>query len=413
MRPKRTSLDDRTSLESTTAAVAVSESGQAGGAGLWEQEAARQEVILLDVTQIMPNPRQPRTIFDPAKLDELAASIQAHGVIQPVLVRPIALTKWDGHARRYELVAGERRWRASMLVGQTTIPALIRDDAGDHATLLELALIENLQRADLHPLEEGQALGAMRDTLGYSIRRIGERVGRSKGYVENRLKLLDHDAALQQLVSERPDTLMHVGELAKVTDAEARAALLAAVRDGLSYAETHARVRALQNPALPRPASNEGAGQTRHDRQHNQGHAPVSLADLSLRKDRHDRDADGGHGGSVAPAVGMLPPDGPSGAEEREQNGHHGYDDAANEHHVAQPSVAAEAPHERHQDGGDHTLLALSAHERRALAELAATLDGWGGTPARLVTADRELLASVAQRLQTLLRRLEPRGEYP
>ena len=91
----------------------------------------------------MPNPRQPHTIFDQTKLEELGDSIREHGVIQPVIVRPIPLTKWEGHARRYELIAGERRWRASALAERGTIPALIRQDTSDHGSLIELALIEN------------------------------------------------------------------------------------------------------------------------------------------------------------------------------------------------------------------------------------------------------------------------------
>jgi len=257
--PKRVSLADRAAQDTVAPSPAPTAPAVAAVASaLWSDEPARQEVVALDLIQIMPNRRQPRTIFDQAALQELADSIGTHGVIQPIIVRPIALTKWEGHARRYELIAGERRWRASILAEQATIPALIRADAGEHETMIELALIENLQRADLHPLEEARAFAVMRDELAYSYRKIAERVGRSKGYVENRLKLLDLADDLQQLVHDRPDTLMHVGELAKVTDPAVRATLIAAVRDDtLSYTETQARVRRLLTPPTDTSAGDE------------------------------------------------------------------------------------------------------------------------------------------------------------
>ncbi len=276
--PKRTSLAARAAQD--TAAPSTQPAAPAASPAaslLWSEEPPRQEVLSLDVVQIMPNRHQPRTIFDRQALEELAASIREHGVIQPIIVRSIPLTKWDGHARRYELIAGERRWRASMLAHQPTIPALIRADAHDHKAMIELALIENLQRADLHPLEEARAFGVMREELGYSYRQIAERVGRSKGYVQNRLHLLDLPDDLGQLVSERSDTLLHVIELAKVVDREGRAALIAAVRDdALSYQETQARVRALLAP----PPDN-------------------ATEEVYLRKYTHERDQGGDHGASA------------------------------------------------------------------------------------------------------------------
>ena len=215
---------------------------------LWSEEPARHEVVDLDVNQIMLNRRQPRTIFDevgPGGAGSVDPRARRHSADH---LRPIPLTKWEGHARRYEMIAGERRWRRSILAGKTTIPALIGEDASDHEKLIELALIENLQRADLHPLEEALAFGMMRAELGYNYRKIAERVGRSKGYVEQRLKLLGLADDLQLLVHDRPDRLMHVGELAKVTAPAGRAELIEAVRAGLSFAETQARVQALLAP---------------------------------------------------------------------------------------------------------------------------------------------------------------------
>src|SRR5207253_3802546 len=138
--------------------------------------------------------------------------------------------------------------------------------------------------ADLHPLEEALAFGVMRDELAYSYRKIAERVGRSKGYVENRLKLLTLDDDLQQLVYGRPDTLMHVVELAKVSDPAARAALLDAVREGLSYPETQARVRALLAPAgEPGTADEASLRKDTPARQPDDDHAHVMSDEMSLR----------------------------------------------------------------------------------------------------------------------------------
>src|SRR6266545_3298887 len=362
MPPKRVSLADRAALDTTKSHTAPDTPATPLVApALWSEEIARQEVVALDVAQIMPNRRQPRTIFDQEALEELAASIREHGVIQPVIVRPISLTKWEGHARRYELIAGERRWRASIMAEQPTIPALIREDAGEHGTMIELSLIENLQRADLHPLEEAWAFGMMRDELGYSYRKIAERVGRSKGYIQNRLKLLDLDDDLRQLVHDRPDTLMHVVELAKVPDLAARATLIAAVREGLSYPETQARVQTLLTPL-----------------------SDTAMADeVYLRKYGHDRQPDGDHAAAAAD-------------DERE----------------AQPPQAA-STHDRLRAGdhvptaGDPAIVSLNAHERTSLMRLGEKLELWLDDPARLSAADWEVLAPIALRLRDLLRRLD------
>ena len=383
--PKRVSLADRAAQDSahspsTPDAPAVSPAASA----LWSEEIARQEVVALDVAQIMPNRRQPRTIFDQEALEELAASIREHGVIQPIIVRPISLTKWEGHARRYELIAGERRWRASIMAEQPTIPALIREDAGDLQALIELSLIENLQRADLHPLEEALAFGMMRDELGYSYRKIAERVHRSKGYVENRLKLLDLPDDLSQLVSARPDTLMHVTELAKISDPAARAELIAAARDdALSYTETQARVRALLAPPAAQTAGEVSLRKDTHDRQPDGDHADSAAGEVSLRKDTHDRQPDGDYA-----------------------------DDSAADERTAQPRNTASA-HDRQPTGdhvptaGDPAIVSLNAHERTSLMRLGEKLELWLDDPARLSPADWEVLIPIALRLRDLLRRLD------
>jgi ParB family transcriptional regulator, chromosome partitioning protein len=155
--------------------------------------AAQEQLRELPVGSISPNPRQPRRHFDEESLNALAGSLGERGVLQPVLVRP----KPDG---AYELVAGERRWRAAQIAGLEKIPALVR--SGDDAQALELALIENMAREDLNPIEEARACAALVEELGLTREQVGRRVGRSRVAVSNLLRLLDlPDEALELLES--------------------------------------------------------------------------------------------------------------------------------------------------------------------------------------------------------------------
>ncbi|HEX5013912.1 MAG TPA: ParB/RepB/Spo0J family partition protein [Candidatus Limnocylindrales bacterium] len=191
-------------------------------------------VRVIPVDNIEPNPDQPRMVFDPDALHELAASIREHGVLQPILVRPLG-------ANRYQLVAGERRWRASREAGLETVPALV-EDLDDEAAL-EIAIIENLQREDLSPLEEATMYDRMIHDHGYSIRKLAEKLGKDKGYVENRLRLADAPEEIRDLVSVRKDTLSHAYELLKVTDEKKRRRLAAKVASGeLSLVKLRERI---------------------------------------------------------------------------------------------------------------------------------------------------------------------------
>ncbi len=246
--PKRPSMQDR-KLETPRVVTQID-------AALMGQERTRREVVELLLDEVMPNRQQPRTAFADESLSELAASIQLHGVLEPIIVREIPLTAYEGHGRQYELIAGERRWRAATRAGSRTIPALVFPEATTNQVAFELAITENLQREDLHPLDEALAFGRMQRELDYSYAQIAERLGKSKGYVQNRMRLLQLDADLQQLVTNRPDTLAHVYELAKLTDLEQRRRLIDAVRqDALTLAETRARVQALLNPTPDRDES--------------------------------------------------------------------------------------------------------------------------------------------------------------
>jgi ParB family transcriptional regulator, chromosome partitioning protein len=177
--------------------------------------------IALD--RIEPNPDQPRTIFDEGALHELANSIREHGVLQPILVRPLG-------ENRYQLVAGERRWRASKEAGLAAIQALVEEIDDD--TALEIAIIENLQREDLSPLEEATMYDRMIHEHGYSIRKLADKLGKDKGYLENRLRLADAPEEIRELVSLRKDTLSHAYELLKVDDPKKRRRLAGQVASG-------------------------------------------------------------------------------------------------------------------------------------------------------------------------------------
>ncbi len=175
------------------------------------------------VERIDSNPENPRLAFDEATINELAASIKEHGVLQPILVRPLG----DG---RYQLIAGERRWRASKAAGIATIPALIEDIDDD--TAMEIAIIENLQREDLSPLDEATMYDRMIREHGYSVRKLAQKLGKDKGYLENRLRLADAPEEVRGLVSVRKDTLSHAYELMKVTDPRKRKKLADQVARG-------------------------------------------------------------------------------------------------------------------------------------------------------------------------------------
>jgi ParB family chromosome partitioning protein len=195
------------------------------------------ELRELPIELIVANPNQPRRNFDDGALNALAGSLGERGVLQPVLVRP----KPGG---TYELVAGERRWRAARLAGLTEIPALVR--ARDDAATLELALIENMAREDLNPVEEARACAALVEELGLSREDVGRRVGRSRVAVSNLLRLLD-----------LPDETLELLEQGRLSEGHGRALLLAedhtvrrslardAAREGWSVrtVEAHARQR--------------------------------------------------------------------------------------------------------------------------------------------------------------------------
>jgi ParB family chromosome partitioning protein len=178
------------------AILSVSESPQGG-----------QDLRSLPVDLIVPNSKQPRRAFDEAALEGLAGSLRERGVLQPVLVRPIA-------GGTYELVAGERRWRAAQLAGLESIPAIVRER--DDAEALETALVENMAREDLNPVEEARACAALVEELGLTRETVGLRVGRSRVAVSNLVRLLD-----------LPDEVLELLERGDLSEGHGRALLLA------------------------------------------------------------------------------------------------------------------------------------------------------------------------------------------
>ena len=176
-----------------------------------DREAEAEELRQLPVDLIVPNPDQPRRRFDEETLVALSDSVKERGVLQPVLVRPLP-------AGNYELIAGERRWRAAGLAGLETMPAIVRADTT--ATTLELALIENMAREDLNPIEEARACEALTEELGLSREQVGRRVGRGRVAVSNLLRLLD-----------LPDEALDLIEQGRLSEGHGRALLTAAGND--------------------------------------------------------------------------------------------------------------------------------------------------------------------------------------
>jgi ParB family chromosome partitioning protein len=212
-----------------------------------EGEQHDRAVRQIAVDRITPNPKQPRIAADPAALDDLTASIREHGVLQPILVRPLD----RGH---YEIVAGERRWRAVTALALAMIPAIIEEMSDEQA--IEIAVIENLQRENLSPLDEAAIFARMTSELGYSIRKLADKLGKDKGYIENRLRLVAAPADVRALVAERSDTISHAYELMKIDDPARRAELAAQIARGeLSLARLKAAVRGeSEHPSLGAPA---------------------------------------------------------------------------------------------------------------------------------------------------------------
>lgn len=208
----------------------------------------------IPLAAIVPNPFQPRKFMDPAGLEELRDSIVQHGVLQPVVVRSA------GH-ERYELIAGERRWRASRLAGLGTIPATVKNDVSD-GEMLELALVENVQRRDLDPLEKAHGYKSMMDQLSLTQEAVAAKVGLKRSTVANQLRLLELPAVAQEALVKGMISMGHARALLGSQQPSQLLALLeATVREDLSVRELERRIREQDRPTTA--SSGEQTGEVR------------------------------------------------------------------------------------------------------------------------------------------------------
>jgi ParB family chromosome partitioning protein len=216
----------------------------------------------LDIDRLIPNPRQPRVVIDDLKLDELAQSIRANGVIQPVIVRKVSGLAPDGattgktgaSTARYEIIAGERRWRAAQRAGLLKVPVVVSDVPDDK--LLEVALIENIQRENLNPIEEAQAYRRLADEHAYSQDEIASAVGKDRATVANYMRLLRLPEEVRNDLVAGSLTMGHARAiLGLADDAAQRRVARETVSKRLSVRDTEALVRkeSESKPAAPEP----------------------------------------------------------------------------------------------------------------------------------------------------------------
>ena len=210
-----------------------------------DRDVRGQGVTSLSVIDIRPNPNQPRRHFSDEKLDELAASIVRHGIIQPIVVRP-----FQGG---YQIVAGERRWRAAQRAQLHDLPAIVRNF--DDTETVEIALLENIQRQDLNPIEEAEAYKKLTELFGHSAAELADLVHKSRSHVANMMRLLDLPQTLRDLVTEEKLSMGHARALLGSENAVQLAMLV--IKNGLSVRATEALV---QQERAPKAKNRKAAG---------------------------------------------------------------------------------------------------------------------------------------------------------
>ena len=199
------------------------------------KKKAEEAVLELDLDMIEPNRKQPRKYFDETALEELAASLKAYGMIQPIVVKK--------SGEYYEIIAGERRWRAAKIAGLTKVPVVIKK--WEEGEAFEAALVENLQREDLNPMEEAESYQRLQEEFGLSQEKIAEKVGKSRSAVTNSLRLLQLDPRVRALVVENKVTAGHARTLLPVTDGDDQFELAEMIiEEGLSVRAVEAMVKA-------------------------------------------------------------------------------------------------------------------------------------------------------------------------
>ena len=214
----------------------------------------RNGVQTLPIELIEPNPDQPRKVFTESDLAELAESIATKGLLQPILVRPMR-----GETERYQIVAGERRWRAAQRAQLHEAPCLVRE-LTDRETL-EIAIVENVQRADLNPVEEARAFRQLVETFGHTQEEVAKAVGKSRAHVANTLRLLAMPKAVLAYLEEGAITAGHARAIATAPNPEALAEQI--VRDGLSVRAAEALARNASGASAPERKASSGAPQAK------------------------------------------------------------------------------------------------------------------------------------------------------
>ena len=212
----------------------------------YQSAPEKEELKHIPIDVLTRGKYQPRTHMDSAALDELAASIKAQGVVQPIVVRPLA-------AGGYEIIAGERRWRAAQRAGLETIPAVVRQIPDEAA--IAIALIENIQREDLNPVEEANALQRLIDEFGMTHQRVAEAVGRSRAAVTNLLRLLALNDDVRKMLEEGKMDMGHARALLSLPASQQSQVAQQVVERGLSVRDTENLVRRL----LERPATRKSS----------------------------------------------------------------------------------------------------------------------------------------------------------
>lgn len=210
-------------------------------------EPSAPPVRTLSLGELVPNRYQPRRDFDDAGLEELAESIRSQGLVQPIVVTP-------GSEGKFTIVAGERRWRAARRAGLLEVPVVIRELESDRQ-LLELALVENLQRSDLNPVEEGEAYRSLKDSFGLSQEEIARQVGRARSTISNAVRLLTLPEEIQDMLRDGRLTAGQARPLLSLDDGERQLELARkAVQEGLTARRMEELVGGQQKPRAKRPA---------------------------------------------------------------------------------------------------------------------------------------------------------------
>ncbi|HEX8229480.1 MAG TPA: ParB/RepB/Spo0J family partition protein [Chloroflexia bacterium] len=247
----------------TDAPAPVTPTTDASQQTMADQPTTQAGVLAVPVGSIAPNPRQPRGTFDLEDLEDLAASIREHGVLQPLVVTQA------GDQGSYNLIAGERRWRAAMLAGLEQVPVIVKETSS--RGMLELALVENLQRADLNPLEEATAYRALVDDFGMKQDEVADRVGKSRQAVANSLRLLRLPPAILEALAVGTISEGHARALLQVPDADQQLQLAQRIAsEGLSVRQVEALARRLAEVAgaqdeAPDDESTEGESESLYD----------------------------------------------------------------------------------------------------------------------------------------------------